>query len=74
MARQYDHSYSRFVLAQSRRHREDILALPYPEALAQRDRRLAEQSLAKQREIEAGDTMPFEQYRQKYLDPARLRA
>jgi glutamate--cysteine ligase len=74
MAREYDHSYSRFVLAQSQRHRADILALPYPEALAQRDRRLAEQSLAKQREIEAGDTMPFEQYRQKYLDPARLRA
>jgi len=73
MARDYDNSYSRFVLTQSQRHRETILALPYPDALARRFADLAAASLAKQREIEANDTLPFESYRQKYLDPARLR-
>ena len=73
MAREYGNSYSRFALAQSKRHRETILALPYPDALARRFADLAATSLAKQREIEANDTMPFEIYRQKYLDPARLR-
>ncbi|MFO1397645.1 MAG: glutamate--cysteine ligase [Burkholderiales bacterium] len=73
MARDYADSYSRFVLAQSQQHREAILALPYPDALARRFADLAEKSLAKQREIEANDTMPFELYRQRYLDPARLR-
>ena len=74
MAREHANSYSRFVLAQSRQHRETILGLPYPPALAQRFAELAASSLAKQREIETNDTMPFELYRQKYLDPARLRA
>jgi glutamate--cysteine ligase len=74
MAERYDNSYAHFVLAQSKRHREEILALPYSDALAARFAGLARQSLDRQREIEANDTMPFEIYRQKYLDPARLRA
>jgi glutamate--cysteine ligase len=73
MARDHGNSYERFVRAQSDAHREAILALPFPDALAQRFARLAEASWAKQAAIEAGDTMPFEIYRQKYLDPARLK-
>ncbi|HVN35918.1 MAG TPA: glutamate--cysteine ligase [Casimicrobiaceae bacterium] len=70
--RDYGKSYVRFVLAQSLRHRETICALPFADATAERFARLAEESLREQREIEAADTDPFEVFRQRYLDPARL--
>ena len=73
MARDYGNSYVRFVLAQSLRHRDAILQLPFPSDVEERFARLAKESVATQREIEAADTVPFEVYRQKYLDPARLR-
>lgn len=72
MAERHEDSYSRFVLAESRRHRETILALPYPAEVEERFARMAEASRVRQAEIEAGDTMPFEVFRQKYLDPRRL--
>ena len=40
--------------------------------LAEDFARLAEESLVRQREIESADTVPFEVYRQQYLDPGRL--
>ena len=74
MAGAHGNSYSQFVLAESRRHREAILALPFPPEVADRYARLAEESRARQREIEAADTMPFEEFRRQYLDPRRLEA
>jgi glutamate--cysteine ligase len=72
MEREHGNSYVRFVLAQSRRHREAICQLPLSAELADRFARLAEDSRVKQLAIESGDTMPFEIYRQKYLEPSRL--
>ncbi len=72
MARDHENSYVRFVLAQSRRHRDAILALPYSAETAASFARLAEESIAEQRRIEAADTLPFEAYRQLYLAPVRL--
>jgi glutamate--cysteine ligase len=60
------------VLAQSRAHREAILKLPLSDGVAARYARLAEESLAEQRGIEASETIPFEAYRQLYLAPLRL--
>lgn len=60
-------SHLRFVLAQSVRHRGELLELPLPPAAAARFAGLAETSLAEQQQIEARDTMPFEIYRQQYL-------
>lgn len=74
MADGHGNSYAGFVLTQSKRHRETICSLPFSDDLAARFAQLAEESRAKQLEIEAADTMPFEIYRQKYLDPARLNA
>ena len=68
----YDNSYVRFVLAQSRAHRDAILKLPLAPEVAERFARLAEQSLAEQRRIEASDTVPFETYRQRYLSAPNL--
>ena len=72
MARDHGNSYVRFVLAQSRAHRDAILELPFPAEIAERFARTAEASMAEQRAIEAADTLPFEAYRQLYLAPVRL--
>jgi glutamate--cysteine ligase len=68
----YGNSYVRFVLAQSRAHRETILKLPLSAEVVERFAHLAEESLAEQRRIEAADAVPFETYRQQYLAPIRL--
>jgi glutamate--cysteine ligase len=60
------------VLAQSIRHREAICKLPLSPEAAERFAQLAEEARAKQRQIEAADTVPFETYRQQYLSPERL--
>jgi len=67
-------SYIRFTLAQSLRHAGEIKLLPLPAEENDRFARLASESLEEQRQIEAGDTMPFEIYRQQYLAPERLNA
>lgn len=72
MHEETDDVYVRFVVAQSRRHRETIGALPLDSATEAEFARLAAESLAAQARIEAEDTMPFEIYRQQYLSPRRL--
>ena len=72
MAGEHGNSYVHFVLLQSIRHRDAIWKLPFPAELGNRFVHLAEGSLVKQRQIEAGDTVPFETYRQQYLSPSRL--
>ena len=72
MARDFDNSHVRFALTQSVLHRDELWKLPLPKEAAERYARLAEGSLVKQRQIEAGDTAPFEVYREKYLSPERL--
>jgi len=72
MAQDFDSSYVRFARAQSERTKQTLLALPYPDELAARFAEMARQSIARQKEIEAGDSMPFEIYRQQYLAPERL--
>ncbi len=72
MAQEHGNSYVRFVLAQSLQHRDAICGLRLAAEVAERFARLAEESRAKQREIEVSDTVPFETYRQQYLAPVRL--
>ena len=72
MARDHDNSYVRFVLAQSAAHRETLLALPISADVAVRFAHLTEESLAKQRAIEAADTLPFAAFLEQYLSPASL--
>jgi len=62
-----DKSYLGFALAQSERHRGTLQALQLPAEAAARYARMAEDSLAAQRKIEAADSVPFEIYRQRYL-------
>lgn len=68
----FDESYFQFALAQSLRHRSALLELPLAAATQARYARLAAESLAAQRQIEARDTVPFEVFRQQYLSQALL--
>ena len=72
MQQRHDGSYSRFILAQSLEHRTTIQSLALGAEVAERFARLAEVSLAEQRRIEAADTLPFETFRQQYLDIVKL--
>jgi glutamate--cysteine ligase len=74
MQQQYDGSYFRFALAYSLRHRVDLQRERLPADLEALFARLADESLDKQRVIEEGDKISFEQYRQQYLSPESLRA
>jgi glutamate--cysteine ligase len=56
-----------FTRMQSLRHHRALLALPLSDEVEQRHERMVIESIAAQRIIEAGDTLPFESYRQHYL-------
>jgi glutamate--cysteine ligase len=60
-------SYPDFVLAHSQQHRSHLLELPLDAEAEARYARIAAESLARQRQIEAADTVPFESYRRQYL-------
>ncbi len=65
---------ARDAQGQSVRHRRTLLALPLAAEVDARYTRMAEESLAAQRQIEAQDTLPFEIFRQQYLSPDMLSA
>jgi len=72
MAHDFDNSFLRFTQAQSRQTQAQLLARPFTPEMAAHFREMAQASVAEQQRIEAGDTMPFEIYRQQYLSPQRL--
>ena len=74
MLEEHDGSYIGFIRDRSRQTKEALLTLPYDAAAAARYREAAQQSIAKQKEMEATDSVPFELYRQRYLAPERLLA
>jgi len=51
-----------------------LLTSPLTAEVEARYTRMAEKSIEAQRQIEAQDTLPFENYRQQYLSPERLGA
>jgi len=73
MRERFDGAFLRFGLAYSAQHRRALQALPFAAEVQQRFARLAEESVAEQRRIEAADDVPFETYRQRYLAPEQLR-
>ncbi len=73
MADRFENSYTRFALAQSHEHAAALRSLPLSDAVVQRFAQLAAESLAKQRAIEAADTLGFEEWRRHYLSPEMLK-
>jgi glutamate--cysteine ligase len=72
MAERHANSYVQFAKAQSLRHRDVLLGSPFAPGVQSRYARLADESLAAQRSIEAADEVPFETYRQQYIDQSLL--
>ena len=73
MASDFDNSYVAFIRHQSEQTRLGLLNLPYSDALDQHAQAQAQTSLARQAGIEAADTLSFEDYRQQYLSPQRMK-
>lgn len=67
LERNHDRSYLEFARSRSIAYRRHFLELALSEHALARYRRMAEDSLAEQRETEASDTTPFETFRQQYL-------
>lgn len=74
MQERYASSHVSFILDQSQRHAGAIKRMDLDAAVAARFTKLAAESIHQQKQIEEGDTMPFEIYRQRYLAPERLNA
>lgn len=74
MGRNHGNSHVRFTLAESLSHRGTLLGIPLKPEVEDRFAGLARESLDKQKKIEAGDTVDFETYRQRYLNPELLLA
>jgi glutamate--cysteine ligase len=70
----HNNSYFHFVQAQSVLHGRSLLASPLKAEAEARYTRMVEKSIEAQRQIEAQDTLPFENYRQQYLSPEKLGA
>lgn len=67
-------SHVGFVAAQSEATRQHLAGLPWTDQDAAAFDAAARESVQAQQRIEAMDTLPFEIYRQQYLEPRRLGA
>ena len=72
MREEHGGSFSAFVRSRSLQTKAQELAQPLQAYELAHFQQLAQDSLAKQREIEAADTLPFAQYLAQYLSPERL--
>ncbi|OAI51246.1 glutamate--cysteine ligase [Betaproteobacteria bacterium SCGC AG-212-J23] len=73
MARNHANSYVRFALAESMLHAGSLRSLALGPGSKERFERLATESLAEQRRLEAADKVDFETFRKQYLSPDLLR-
>ena len=72
MASSHDNSFIRFTRAQSEKTQGILQAQALSAAQLAHFAALTEESVREQKNIEASDTMPFEQYRQQYVSAERL--
>ena len=72
MVRDFDSSYVAFTRAKSVQTRSALLALPFAAETQVRFGDESKASVDAQKRIEAGDSLPFEMYRQQYISADRL--
>ena len=68
----YANRFIDFMTAQSAKARDALLAMPWSAAQQTRFEQMSEASVAAQAALEAADTLTFEEWRQRYMDPASL--
>ena len=73
MARNHDNSFVRFALIESTLHKSALQHRELPREVRERFARLAQESILKQRELEAADDVDFETFRGRYLAHDLLR-
>jgi glutamate--cysteine ligase len=73
MARNHQNSFVRFALVESTLHKATLKQLELAREVREHFARLADESLIKQRELEASDEIDFETFRQRYLAHDLLR-
>lgn len=69
---EYGNRFIDFMTAQSAKARDALLHMPWTAEQQSRFEKLSEESVAAQARIEAADTLSFEEWRQRYMDPASL--
>ena len=74
MRRDFDHSYTRFIRAQSESTRQHLMRLPCSVETLARFEALSRDSTLAQRQLESEASLPFETWRQAYLAAERLGA
>jgi len=67
MARNHQNSFVRFGLVESTLHKGTLKGIELPKEAREHFARLAEESLMKQRDLEASDELDFETFRGRYL-------
>ncbi len=72
MVSQHNSSFIQFAQACSEATRQVLLSQPLAEKVQAQFVAWTTESIARQQAIEAGDSLPFEHYRQRYLSPDRL--
>ena len=74
MQADFDSSYVAFTRAQSAQTQAHLLNLPFSSELQAQFEAMAQASVQLQKQVEASDTLSFEEYRQHYLSAERLGA
>jgi glutamate--cysteine ligase len=72
MAADHGNVFVKFSRERSQKTRQALLDLPWATEQQMRYEAMAKKSLEDQKKIEAGDSMPFEIFRQEYVSPKRL--
>ena len=72
MAQDFDNSFVQFARAQSLKTQAALQSLPLTDEQLTRFTDMSQQSVQAQKEIEAGDSMLFEDYRKQYVSPEHL--
>ena len=67
MAQDFDNSFVQFAKAQSLKTQAALQSLPLTDQQLARFTEMSQHSIEAQKEIEAADTLPFEQYREHYM-------
>ncbi|HET7363307.1 MAG TPA: glutamate--cysteine ligase [Burkholderiales bacterium] len=73
MSRNHDNAFVRFALIESTLHKSTLQHRELPRDVRERFTRLAQESILKQRELEAADDIDFETFRERYLAADQLR-
>ncbi len=72
MTRDFDNAFVHFIKAQSLKSQAFLQSLPLTDMQRAHFAEMSRQSVEAQKAIEAGDILPFEDYRQQYVSPEHL--